>query len=303
MRNRILISGFGSLVVDVLMTGETILPEHKNLVTQQSIQVGGVIPTALIVLSRLGIATQFHSTIGNDLFGTALAEILRRESVDTRYLIQKPKKQTPFAFVIIQPSNGKRTSFYTTGTFSSESGKEFHHIDPASSFLLVDAHNPQATKGHMEAARKIDIPVLLDLGNPKPGIDDLIPLADGVIAPQAYWKKVWTHTDPDKIAISLRSRGPKLVVLTMEEDGCFVATESEIFHQPSYNITAIDTNGAGDVFFGSFVFGLTQQWDIKKTAMFACAAAARSCTIIGKEKKIPQSTDEVFDFIDHTSVA
>jgi len=297
MSDAVLVSGFGSIVVDVLMRTESIQPDSKNPVSQQLVQVGGVVPTALIVLSRLGIATQFHSTVGDDLFGTALENILNKEGVGTKHLIRAQGQQTPFAAVIIHQATGKRTSFYSTGSFSHTDSNGFHHIDPTSSFLLIDAHNPDVSRLHMEKARKAGTMIMLDLGNPKPGMEALFPLADGLIVPQAYWKVMWKDGNPTQIAASMLKLGPKLIVLTMEEKGCIVATPAETFHQPSYAIDAKDTNGAGDVFFGSFVYGLTQKWDLHKAAMFASGAAARSCTLIGKDKKIPRSADEVFTFI------
>jgi sugar/nucleoside kinase (ribokinase family) len=83
----------------------------------------------------------------------------------------------------------------------------------------------------------------------------------------------------------------------MEEKGCMVGTGETIFHKPSYKVTAADTNGTGDVFFGAFTYGLIRNWSLEKTAAFSCAAAARSCAIFGKEDKLPHSEAEVNEFI------
>jgi len=63
-QNSVIVSGFGSAVVDVLMmASQPIALQKKNLIEHQTIQIGGVIPTALVVLSRLGIATELHSLV------------------------------------------------------------------------------------------------------------------------------------------------------------------------------------------------------------------------------------------------
>ncbi len=297
MTDELLVSGFGSVVVDILMDSPAIQIDQKNQVHEQAIQVGGVIPTALIVLSRLGIRTEFHSTVGDDLFGHTLETMLKKEHVGSTGILKQSGEKTPFAFVVIQ-NTGKRTSFYSTGAFSDATGEQFaNQLDPKSQYLLVDGHNPHASALVIAKAKENGAQIYLDLGNPKDGLDELIAHADAIIVPQAYWKVVWNDGDPEVIARELQKRGPTLVVLTMEEKGCIVVTESDILRQPSYVIDPIDTNGAGDVFFGSFMYGRTQQWDLKKTAQFACAAAARSCSIVGKENKIPRSTDEIFAFI------
>ena len=296
MEHNSFVSGFGSIVVDVLMSSPDLELYRKNSVLGQTLQIGGVIPTALMVLSRLGISTQFHSTVGDDLFGHALRTMLAKEHIDTQNVITV-KNKTPFAFVVVNPANGKRTSFYTTGTFSTNVHSFDVSLNPKSTHLLLDGHNSAISLTLLKKAKKQRIVTLLDLGNPKDGIDTLVPYADYIIVPQAYWKIVWPHKSPEKVAANLLDEGPSTVVLTMEERGCLITQKHATFHQPSIAVKAMDTNGAGDVFFGSFVYGLTQGWDLRKTAQFACAAAARSCTIVGKDQKIPHSTQEVFDFL------
>lgn len=291
------VAGLGSIVVDVLMTAENITPNQKNPVEGQTFQIGGVIPTALVALARLGITTEFRSTVGDDLFGDTLRKMLSGEHVQTQGLATATH-QTPFAFVVAHPKSSKRTSFYTTGAFSSASGDLFSQaFDKKTTHLLIDGHNPEASQKLMMKAKQENVMVFLDIGNPKPGLEALMPLADALIVPTPYWQVKWNGTEPDRIAQELLEKGPSLVVLTMEEKGCIVAQKGNIFHQPSYAIDAIDTNGAGDVFFGTFVYGLIQQWGLPKTAKFAAAAAARSCTLVGKDAKIPRSAQEVFDFM------
>ena len=73
-----LVAGFGSVVADVLMLADAVSLGHKNHVAHQEIQVGGVVPTALIVLSRPG-CNATHTAIGDDLFGDALLAIFKRK--------------------------------------------------------------------------------------------------------------------------------------------------------------------------------------------------------------------------------
>ena len=299
-----LVAGFGSVVADVLMLADAVSLGHKNHVAHQEIQVGGVVPTALIVLSRLGIATQLHTAIGDDLFGDALLAIFKKENVGLGTIVRGEKTETPLAFVVIQKKTGHRTSFYTTGAFPTISRESFvSALDPKTTHLLIDGHNSAVALDFIRAARKQEAQILLDLGNPKDGMDQLIKESHVVIAPQAYWKTVWPGKKPEAIIQHLLSTGPELVVLTMEEYGCFIGNKEALFHQSSFTVDAVDTNGAGDVFFGAFTYGLLKNRPVQKIAEFACAAAAQSCTKIGKDQKIPRSETEVIDFMKtHTPI-
>ena len=43
----------------------------------------------------------------------------------------------------------------------------------------------------------------------------------------------------------------------------------------------VDTTGAGDIFHGAWIYGYLENWETKKIAEFACAAAALQCTSLG----------------------
>ena len=105
--------------------------------------MGGVEPTALIVLSRLGIATQLHTAIGDDLFGDALLAIFKKENVGLGTIVRGGKTETPLAFVVIpKKKTGHRTSFYTTGAFPNISREAFSDaLDTRTTHLLIDGHN------------------------------------------------------------------------------------------------------------------------------------------------------------------
>jgi sulfofructose kinase len=300
----LLVAGFGSAVIDVLMMAtESIGLQRKNQINRQTIQIGGVIPTALVVLSRLGIKTELHSVVGPDIFGETLLSQLQNEHVGLANITKIPDMHTPMACVVIHNDNGQRTSFYTTGMFSTLTDLTLaDSLNPNAQYLIADGHNFTLTREFIKHARENKIRVLLDLGNPKEGIEELASMADAIIIPKAYWGTLGGK-NPEMIVKDFLTKGPELVVLTMEEKGCLVGTHEAVFHQPSYDVTAIDTNGAGDVFFGTFMYGLTKRWDLPKIAQFACAAAARSCTIFGKDQKIPNTEQDVFEFMNTHKIA
>lgn len=291
------VAGFGLSVIDVLMATETIHLEEKNPVSRQAIQIGGVIPTALITLTRLGIPTELHTFVGKDTLGDEVLTILHNENVSLKYVIERDDIATPFACVIIHKHNGSRTIFYSTGSFSTlvntEAALSLHRD---ARYLLVDGHNDILSRAFMKKANAQNTRVILDMGNPKPGIEALAHKAYGIIIPHVYWKTI--HPEhPENVVKDYLEKGLSLVVATLEEKGCMVGSKEGIFHQPSFKVTAVDSNGTGDVFFGAFVYGLMKEWTLEKTAEFACAAAARSCAIFGKEDKIPHSEEEIHQFI------
>jgi sulfofructose kinase len=290
-----MVAGFGSAVLDVLMRTEKITLYGKNPVSHQIIQMGGVIPTALIVLSRLGVRTELYTIIGDDMLGTKLCSILSQENVDSTHVVKSPTMTTPLATVILEKET--RTIFYTTADFSKQFDQLLaDSLSLNSDYLLIDGHNAPMSHAFIKKARLGNTKIIMDLGTPKDGLEGLIKEVDTIIVPGAYWKTL-PQRDPKLVAKELLGNGPTTVIVTMEDKGIFVATKDDIFYQPSYHVTAQDTNGAGDVFFGTLIYGLLKNWTLPDTVKFAAAAAALSCTKIGKDAKISRSESAIRDFM------
>ena len=78
-------------------------------------------------------------------------------------------------------------------------------------------------------------------------------------------------------------------IITMGEKGSAVITSEEIVHTPKANIEPIDTNGAGDMFAGSFMYALLQDNDLKSCAEFANYGASKVVETFG-----PRLTQESY---------
>jgi sugar/nucleoside kinase (ribokinase family) len=55
----------------------------------------------------------------------------------------------------------------------------------------------------------------------------------------------------------------------------------------AFQVHAIDTTGAGDIFRGAFIYGLLQNWSLERIMGFANAAAGLSCSRLGARAGIP----------------
>jgi len=69
--------------------------------------------------------------------------------------------------------------------------------------------------------------------------------------------------------------------------GCVLATRDETHVLSGFEVHAIDTTGAGDVFNGAFAASLAEGRPAREAAMIANAAAAISVTRVGAQSSIP----------------
>ena len=84
----------------------------------------------------------------------------------------------------------------------------------------------------------------------------------------------------DEAFIKLQEKS-YISIITMGEEGSVVVTKNEIINTPNVNIDPVDTNGAGDMFAGSFLYALLQNHDLKSCAEFANYGASKVVETFG----------------------
>ena len=80
----------------------------------------------------------------------------------------------------------------------------------------------------------------------------VIPLVDFMKVSDEESLLLTNTSDYMSAAQSLLNNGPKLVAITLGEDGVLIATADQKSVVPGFKIEAIDTTGAGDSFWGGF---------------------------------------------------
>jgi len=75
--------------------------------------------------------------------------------------------------------------------------------------------------------------------------------------------------------------GCRLTAATLGQDGVLAWDGKQFHYASAFQIEAVDTTGAGDIFHAGFIYALLQGWPLQKQLDFACAAAALNCTAVG----------------------
>jgi ribokinase len=121
-------------------------------------------------------------------------------------------------------------------------------------------------------------------------VDILIP--NEIEAAQLSGTGIKSKAEIKKAAEKLIEKGVKNLVITLGEDGAMVFNEMTSEHIPPEKVKAVDSEGAGDVFTGAFVYFYSKTPDILRSASFANKIASISVTRYGAQKSIP-TTHEI----------
>lgn len=252
-------------------------------------QGGGQAGTAIAAVARLGGRAAIVGRVGDDEFGDHTRRAFLDEGVDVTWLVTVPGATSPWAFIAVDESTGKRTIFYIHGT----KGK----FDPADldrdwlldcRCLLVDGHHNVAAVAVAEWAREAGVPLVLDLERPQAEDEQLLSLASHPVIPEGFALDFTGATDASDAARALLALGPEAVVITMGAHGCLAATAEGIIEQPAFDVgPVVDTTGAGDVFHGAFAYGMALGYDLAENLRFSSAVAGLKCRALGGRVGIP----------------
>jgi sugar/nucleoside kinase (ribokinase family) len=89
----------------------------------------------------------------------------------------------------------------------------------------------------------------------------------------------------------LRKPHMTLLCTTLGTNGAAMLAGDRFIRQPAFQIDAVDTTGAGDVFRAGFIYALLRGDTPDAILRFACAAAAVSCTRRGAINSVPTTGD------------
>ena len=67
--------------------------------------------------------------------------------------------------------------------------------------------------------------------------------------------------------------------------------DDRVFHEPAFQVDAVDTTGAGDVFRGAFIYAMLRGDGPADILRFANAAAGSSVTRLGAINGVPSLDD------------
>lgn len=289
MTDRFDVVGVGYTALDYLAVVPHLPDENRKLeIGEFLIQGGGPTATALVTASRLGLGAAFIGKIGDDDFGRRMIAELGEEGVDVSRVVVERGGRSQFAFIMVDGSTAARTILWTRGSLGPFTADD---VDCAlverARALLIDSLEPGAALAAARTAVEAGVPVVIDAGTLREGVRELLPLCDYIVASELFAEQISDGGDHIAALERMMEYHPEAAVVTLGERGCVALTGEGLLELPGFDVEAVDTTGAGDVFHGAFVFGVLEGWDIERICVFSNAVAALKCRRLGGRAGIP----------------
>ena len=84
-----------------------------------------------------------------------------------------------------------------------------------------------------------------------------------------------------------------VVIVTLKNAGVLYAINNNVQYMPTIPVKEVDRTGAGDIFDGAFVYGLSKGYDMEKCMRLANIAAGLSTTKLGAKNSIPTLSEVI----------
>lgn len=267
------------------------LPHHprnneKLKAERQLSFAGGPATNAAIAFAAFGN----RSTLITGLGVHPLAFVAKKDITDHQvHLIDctdQPRRPPILAAIMVDLSCGERAVVYSnTDIRKIRPDAISESILEDTDILMLDGYYlPQALQ-MAELARSLHIPVVLDGGSWKDGLETLLPLVDFAVCSNNFHPP--GCTGPDQVFTCLQDHGISNIAITRDGNPILACNKGTTREIPVMDVKVVDTLGAGDIFHGAFCHFILH-YDFLLSLARAGEVASMSCTSLGARAWIDQ---------------
>ena len=286
---------------------------------------GGMAGTALVAARRMGCTCAYAGSLGSDELSGLIIRNFVTEQVSVEHLVRAEGTRPFHSTILVDMRATTRTILYEAdNVVGADPCLPADAVIRSARVLLVDHVGLVGMVRAARIARAAGIPVVADeqgnLSGAAAVIDkdlasavlaeaisaDLLVistavekvylhyLADHLILPFEFARRITGCADGAGIVRALWREDRAAVVVTKSGEGSWYLSAEEpgtVYHQPSFAVPEVDTNGCGDVFHGVYAAGLVSGMSGALRIRFASAVAACKATRPGGQQGIPSRVE------------
>ena len=267
---------------------------------------GGKGANQAVAAARAGGEVVFIAAVGDDANGAEAIKGYKEDKINTEDI--KVCKGVPSGIAMITVSHqGENAITVASGANAELSAADLEEAEEPfeeADYMLVQLETPLETvQKAVELCAELDTRVIL---NPAPATelpDELLEKVQIITPNETEAEKltgivVSDEVSAQKAADVLHQRGIQTVIITMGSQGAFLSDSASSLRTmvPGFNVDAVDTTAAGDVFNGQLAVALAEGLGLEEAILQAHAAAALSVQKLGAQSSIPRR-EETLDFL------
>jgi sugar/nucleoside kinase (ribokinase family) len=279
----------GQTYIDVtFLTDHFPTGDEKTVAQDYAVSFGGNAVSAAFCCAKLGVAPDLLTSLADDWLSRMFLDMAAKYALPVH---GRKVKESSLSFVM--PNNGQRAILRC---------RDDHYLHPVPPLdttgcraLHLDGHQADAALHYAKLCRERGILTSLDGGGLRANTDELLGHIDVAICSERLCEQM--GLSPERLCDLLKRKGCRIGGVTLGEAGLLWYDESgRLQTLPALAVPRadmIDTNGAGDIFHGAYIYShlarAGEKW--AEHFRFARAASAHSVRFLGIEASLPSLAD------------
>lgn len=272
---------------------------------------GGSAANTIIAASYFGCKNVYSCKVANDELGEFYIDDIKAAGVTYPEHISPPHGTTGKCLVMITP-DAERTMNTFLGISETLSVEELDlnaiaqsHFAYIEGYLVTSPTGRAAAIALREYAEANNTRTALSLSDPamvqffRDGLIEMIGKGVDILFCNSDEAMGFTQTTTLEDAVEALKIYTKHFAITCGSEGALIFDGENLIKVAANKITAVDTNGAGDMFAGAFLYALSQGYDYKKAGEFASLAASKVVSQFGPRLKADQHEELKQQFFTH----
>jgi sugar/nucleoside kinase (ribokinase family) len=248
---------------------------------------GGSAGNSMIATAQFGGPTFMSCKVANDGDGDIYIADLEAAGVDHCFSTDREDGITGKCLVMITPDaeRSMNTFLGISETLSVDqldadaiANSEYLYVE---SYLVTSPTGRAAAIKAREIAEAAGVKTSLSFSDPgmvehfRDGISEMIGERVNLVFCNGEEAKGWAQSDNIDDAIEKLKQVADSFVITLGADGAITYDGEMLVKVDSEEVTAVDTNGAGDMFAGAFLYAISRGEDFPTAGKFASLCAGR----------------------------
>jgi sulfofructose kinase len=257
---------------------------------------GGCAANAAVAIARLGghavLAGPMGGPEGEDGNGDRVLKALMRENVDCTFCERVDGMATALSAIFMNARGDRTIVTYRDQRIAATKPKDPDAVVAQADAVLADNRFPDFVRPICEAARRRNLPILIDGDRPTVEDDPLFRLATHVVFSSECLRATTGVADLGEGLLRIAKRTAAFLAVSNGPDDIIFLDRGRLRRVPVFKIEPIDTLGAGDAFHGGFLLALAEGKSVTEAMRFGAAVAGIKCTRLGGSAGSPRR-DEV----------
>ncbi|MFH5831308.1 adenosine kinase [Halalkalibaculum sp. DA384] len=259
---------------------------------------GGSAANTVYAVSQFGGKAFYSCKVADDKFGDDYLEEMKEAGIDTNFdRQQQPEGITGKCLVMITGDADRTLNTYLGITSSLSKNEVDEHAISVSDYLYLEGYlvasdtGLEAMKQAKNIAENHEVNTALTLSDPsvveafKDRFEEVIGASvDLLFCNEDEAKEYTGKTDLLEAREALKKEARRFVI-TQGSNGAMIYDGDTFIDIEPYDVKAVDTNGAGDMFAGAFLYGITNGMGFAAAGKLASLACSRIVSQFGPRLK------------------